>query len=517
MSEPSAHRSFRLPLTLALGLALVACDNGPADPMAAAQQALAASEPRAALLHLAQMSEKDAAYVPSRLLAGEVALMLGNPDRAITELKKIPPAAPEFVVARSWLAEAYLAGGNTNMARKTLADIPLEAERAFAVSAGVALATGDFEAGFALLDQGLTAHPDAPRLIAMDAERIWTNGKPEAALARLAPVLLQSPAVPEAHMLAGQIKLADRQPAEAAIHFNTVLDVRPAQQTAMLALSAIARDRGDTKGSAAWVEKANSAGPAHPVALYFTAQMAYDAGDIDRANSLIEMMPDGLSGMPEFQRLQGFVASARGQRQSAITALQRYFARSEGDPLARRVLAENLAANGELANAWEVIEPVIEHPQADGASLLLALDLAQETGRGDPAAIREVIARRDGSQKLAAPLRKAGLAIRAGDWGKADAILDPLSRDEAMTDPVLLNNSAAVKARLGGYDAAVALARRALAQSPESPEILDTLGWALWQSGEDPDAARTFLDRARQLAPRNREIAEHWQMAHAEQ
>lgn len=113
-------------------------------------------------------------------------------------------------------------------------------------------------------------------------------------------------------------------------------------------------------------------------------------------------------------------------------------------------------------------------------------------------------------------MRLAGEAIRAGDWAKADAIFAPLVEGDGKTSAALLNNAAAVKSELGEHAAAVALARRALAEAPDSPQVLDTLGWALWREGKRVDEARALLTRAARGAPENPEIAEHWAIAHKE-
>ena len=113
-------------------------------------------------------------------------------------------------------------------------------------------------------------------------------------------------------------------------------------------------------------------------------------------------------------------------------------------------------------------------------------------------------------------MREAGAAINAGDWEKADAIYAPLINGMGQNNPALLNNAAAVKTQLGQHDEAVALARRALAEAPSSPEIMDTLGWALWKKGGNVAEARSLLQKAVEGAPSNREIGDHWAIVHAQ-
>jgi len=497
------------------GLLLAGCNTGPSDPYAAAEQSLQDGEPRTALLHISKALESNPDKADIRLLASEIAMALNNPDRAITELKKVKPGSKLAGEAKERLAEAYLAHSKLRMAKATLKDIPLESALAYRVAVGLDFASGKPDEAIAKLDKAIELYPDDAVLGTIDAQRMLSFGNSAAALKRLEPILAATPYVPEAHLLAGQIHLRDRSLDVASRHFDNVIAVRPAHQTAMLAQAAIARDKGDDAASKKWIAQASNAGPAHPVALYFTAKMAFDAGEVEKAHKMVQGMPRSFAAVPEVQRLEGFIASARGRKQTAIAALQRYLSRSEGDLVARRVLAENFAGSGEFENAWQAIAPVIDHPQADGPSLLLAARLAKETGRSDLGRIKSLIAQREGRAALAKPLRKAGEAIRAGDWKSADAILGGLAAGGGKADPVVLNNAASVKSKLGEHKAAVALARKALELAPKSPEIMDTLGWSLWQSGDDPAEARRMLTQARQLAPANREIADHWAAAHA--
>ena len=502
-------------MALILTPVVASCDSGPSDPFAAAQEAFANSEPRTAMDFIAQAIDADPDNAEIRILAADIAMALDQPDRAIAELQRVPENAAQYSVARAKLAEAQVAGNYMQGAQETIDGLSMDNPSAYVAVIGFHFTKGDADTSFALLDEALAKFPQDPRLVTIDAERLWAQGKADETFARLQPVLAVRPAVAEAHLFAGQLRMGSRDTAEAEGHFKHVLKVRPANQTAMLAMAAIARDRGNTQEATNWISKANQTGTPHPVGLLFSAQMAYDAGDISRAFELIELAPAVYSSEPEFARLRGFIDAARDQHAMAAMALGDYVKTTGGDPLARQVLAASLAEQGEFSEAWTAIEPVIEHPQMDSSGLLLALHLAEKTGRADARRIRALIESRGTAPSIAAQMREAGSAIRAGDWAKADQIYAPLLDGAGMNNPALLNNAAAVKTKLGDHAAAVRLARRALAESPTSPEIMDTLGWALWQQGDAIAEARALLTKAREGASGNREIEEHWAIAHA--
>ena len=495
---------------------LAACDSGPSDPFAAAQEAYANSEPRTALDLITLAIEADPTNPEIRMAAGDIAMALGNSDRAIAEFGRVPESAPQYSLALAKLAEAQIMGNYLQAGEDTVASLLMDNAAAYTAAIALKFAQGETEEGFELLGRGLAAFPGDPRLVTIDAERLWAQGRAEETFARLQPALDARPAVPQAHLFAGQLRLGMRDAVQAQAHFENVLTVRPNHQTAMLAMAAIARDRGDTQEAGNWINKANEAGQPHPIGLLFAAQMAYDAGEITRAFELIEQAPPVFSSEPEFARLRGFIDAGRDQHAMAAMALSDYVEDTGGDPLARQVLANSLAAQGQFEEGWAAIEPVIDHPQMDGAGLLLALRLSQETGKGDSAQIRALIERRDGAPSIAEQMREAGAAIRAGDWAEADRIYAPLIEGAGKSDPALLNNAAAVKTKLADHGAAVALARRALTEAPNSPEIMDTLAWALWEKGGAVTEARALSDKARQAAPTNREILEHWAIIHAE-
>jgi predicted Zn-dependent protease len=500
---------------LCLSPLLAACEVGPSDPFAAAQEAFASGQPRTALDLVGMAIDAEPNKPEVRMLAGEAAMALDNPDRAIAEFQRVPEDAPQYALAQAKFAEALVMGNYLEAARETLENLEMEHALSYTAKIAFHLARGEGAEANDTLDAGLERFPQDPRLSTTDAQRLWAEGKADEAFARLAPVLALEPAVSQAHLLAGQWRLGMRDAKQAQSHFEQVLSVRPMHQTAMLAMAAIARDAGKTQEAANWINKANNAGPSHPVGLFFAAQMAYDAGDLNRAFELIELAPSSFANEPAFARLRGMIDAARGQYAMAALALGDYVEATGGDPFARQVLANALAEEERFDEAWNAIAPVIDHPQADEKALRIALALSQKTGKGAPSSIMAKIEARKTAPSIDAEMREAASAIRASDWEKADAIYAPLLNGAGRSDPALLNNAAAVKTKLGKHEEAIALARKALAAAPNSPEVHDTLGWAIWQGGGNKAEARKLLQKAREGAPANREIAEHWAIASA--
>jgi tetratricopeptide (TPR) repeat protein len=60
------------------------------------------------------------------------------------------------------------------------------------------------------------------------------------------------------------------------------------------------------------------------------------------------------------------------------------------------------------------------------------------------------------------------------------------------------------------------LCRRAVDRKPQNPAYLDSLGWAYFKNGEILEA-RGWLRRAMDLAPREKEIQDHWRIVTGEE
>lgn len=516
MTKKSSIFRASLAAALVLSPALAGCDFGPSDPFAAAQEAYANGEMRVALTYVDEVLEEAPSDIDAILLQADILMALGNPERVITELEMVPTDGPQGETVKAYLADAYLAEGQFEKAQEVLANIVEPSAKSLAVEVSLLSATGKRTEANDILANALQSFPKDSRLNALDAERLWLAGKVDEARASLKTALSDEGKVaPYARLFAGRLALEDRDHEAASRHFEALLKLRPTNQTAMIGMAAIARDKGDDKSAKEWLNKTNAAGPPHPVSALIEAEMAFGAGDTQRSFEIMEGIPEEYLRQPQFSRLRGLVAAARGQKGTAIAFLEPYVEDTGGDIVARKALAEILASQDELDKAWQVISPMIDHPQSDVATLQFALKLSQATGKGNQDAIRSLISKRGQSAGLADVMKEAGEAIRAGDWAKADSIYAAHISGKGSNDPALLNNAAAVKTKLGKHTQAVALARRALAEAPQSPEIMDTLGWALWQEGKAPGEAREWLTKAREKSPNNREINKHWAIAHA--
>ena len=277
LTSPFCGKRITPALAVALVLsALCACQTGPSDPFGEAQRALAEGEPRTASVQIDAALAMRPDDLAVQQLAGDIAMAMGNADRAVTFYSRALEGAPHDALTRAKRAEANLMAGNMGAAREDVAGLIYDVPLAFSVAVGFALAQGDSAQASEKLEAGLERFAKDPRLVTIDAQRLFDRADAAAAMQRLAPVLALKPALSHAHRLAGQMALARRDLAEAERHFTQVLQLRPNDQTAMLAMAALARDTGDEIAAANWIDRANKAGPPHPVGLLFATQINAD-------------------------------------------------------------------------------------------------------------------------------------------------------------------------------------------------------------------------------------------------
>ena len=443
-------------------------------------------------------------------LDGRVALELGNLDRAQSKFQALLTDPALGAQAKVLLAKAQMMAGHPNEARTLLGAGPYQSGLAYSVVAASHMADGDLDAADGVLAQGLAAYPQSVELKVLASERALQDGESGRAAQLVAEAVRSAPKDVPALLLAARVALTRGELDVADQDFDAVLALRPKHQTALLGKATIAYDRGDAaKAKTILDQAANALGQNGKAVGYFRAQIAFNAGKIEEANSILLSLGD-VAQFPPAEMLSGLVATKRGQHEQAIALLSHFFQQGGEDGRARVALTESYLALGDKDSAWKALQPVADAANASAAVLGLAAKLAAELGLPSAAGYktRQAAAANPGpqGQKLAA----ADAAIRAGDWAKADAIYTQLlAETPASANIVLLNNASMAASQRGDLPRAVTLGRRALAAAPNDPIVLDTLAWALFRSGGPSPEAVALMERALKAMPSNPEIRQH--------
>ncbi len=444
------------------------------------------------------------------LLGGRIALEQGDYERAKARFAKLMDLQPPVPLARVLLAKAQLLSAGGQAALLTMKDAPLDSGEAYAVVAAADLALGKGSEGVAVMEKGLAAFPASPDLLAMKGEVALAVGDIAAAKQAADKAHAAAPQHIDGLLLGAHIALAERRTDDAAKILDSVLKLRPDNVAALISLASIKHDHGDTKtAEAMFAHAADRFDGRSAFARYYLAQMAFDAGDLVRAEKLVHGIDR--SAVPQTELLNGLIAAKRNQPQQAIASLGYYLSHGQEDARARLVLAGMQAQIDDKAAAWSTLAPLASAANAGPAVLRLAAALSADLGRPEAAALRDRAAAAAQGDPDASQMAEADKAMQNADWRKADAIYARVLAHppQGGSGVIALNNAALAKLELGDLPGAQTLARRALAAAPGDPIVSDTLGWILFRQSGPSSEAVTLVKAALAAQPSNAEIRRH--------
>jgi len=338
-------------------------------------------------------------------------------------------------------------------------------------AAGLARRLDDRALSEEVVSRGLERFPEDPRAYLLRASRLREQGRDEEARAQLA-------ALGDPGRLAPELRQA------AARQFALLGD----RLAAATALGRGAQDDGSLRQRARWLIEAGERAPI--AALYLEA---------------VQPRPG-----PERRFLLGLLAEALMRWQEAET----WYAsvpRGAGHDQAMLRLA---GARGRLGKIEEALGTLheLQLDQAAGDeyvrdSYLLEAELLERRGRADEAlaTFGRALEMFEADPRLL--YGRAMLHERGGRIGEALADLQAILDDDADNAQVLNAYGYALAVHRGRWREALPYVERALALQPDSPAILDSVGWIRFRLGQR-DMALELLRRAWALR-RDAEVAAH--------
>ncbi len=509
-----ASKSAIATCLLALSLTLSACSAGNSDPMADAKAAFAENDFRGARIYLMSALKDDTANPAANLLYGKTLLRLGDGVGAEAALEKLTGNKEYEAEVKGLMAHALLL---RNMPERALAltENPdkQNASLAYWVKAQALLSLDREEEAVAALSDGLAATPNDPGLLALRGnyevdQRNISEARRTAALA-----LKYGPDSLDALLLSGQLALMRQDLPTAKATFGKALELYPASITPLFSVAAVDADLGNTKDAKANLKRILELAPGHPMALFLMAKIAFNDGDIDRAHELTQGAGEALDDVPGAALLRGEIAYLQGNHEQAIERLRKFLVDMPGHVQGTTVLGSALAAVGNDAEAYQLVKPIAQRASATPQLLALAARLGKLQNDPLAAGFESRAQVPQGRDDIALKMTQAGQAIANKQWSKADAIYADLRASGLDGNAIIMNNSALVQLELGDEAEAVSFARAAFALTPDDPNVLDTLGWTLLQSGQDKAEALKLLRQASSRAPGNLEI--RWHLANA--
>jgi len=244
-------------------------------------------------------------------------------------------------------------------------------------------------------------------------------------------------------------------------------------------LAANSRRSGDLNTARQHLLHALTAIPNSIKLLFDLANVEVAAKNMDRARQIIaELNEEPKNGRVRGSLLESSILHQEGKTKEAISLLETEWSRSKNQQVALALYQYaqkmSVAVQATFLDDW-----IATHKNDARPHVLKAMEL-QEAGKAESALFH---------------------------------YLEVLKLQAEHT--VSLNNAAWLLHEAGQGAKALSFAIRAQQSSPNSPEIMDTVGWIAFKQGK-PEGL-PFLKKAQALAPNNKEINAHYQAALARQ
>ncbi len=279
--------------------------------------------------------------------------------------------------------------------------------------------------------------------------------------------------VPGALRIKGMAQLQSGDFSSAVRTLEKLVDLRPDYLEGWFQLARAQAANGDNAGSRRSFDKAIELDSGHEVALIWIGrgELELRERNYDKALEIAKIMQEHFPDNAASFELEAAAYRGRGDIPNALAAVEKAV-EVEGSSKRVNLLAHTLAATGDPQSAVSVLRDWLKDNAADGASWTTLGMLQQQLGANDKA--------------LAA--YQNALQHSPGN-------------------PVLINNIAWLY-HTRGDRRALELSKQAYEIAPERPEIVDTYGWILYQSGRQNEGLQ-ILQQALVSAPRNPEIGLH--------
>jgi tetratricopeptide (TPR) repeat protein len=470
--------------------------------------------------------DPDAAEVRADL--AELFIRLGRRDDAADEIERSLAITPTVA---GYLAEAHLAQARTAETQKASADPipplsqaarlaladedPEEIETTHLELADAQLGALDLPAALETARRLVQAAPETQRGRVQLAALAWTMDARDEAKGALTAALDDEPADVEARVLLAELQAAGAHDKEAKTSF---LDAVDRADSPMEIASAYA----------GWLVLRGELGEAQELADRLNADVP-DADALEQAAALERTVkrPERALAFAERARKLGasagrvaiMTAAALAAKDDQAGALKSYRSVPKSDPLhfeAQLRAAELLRDKGKLDDAGKALDDAAATGPVDGAHRIeLAFarsQLAEKRGDAARAArlLDDAIADKssEGTLEDRLILERAAVDDRRGDWQRALARAEEILAREPRNVEAL--NFAGFVAADHGHDLPRATKRlqAAMALSPGTGGIIDSLGWAYFKAG-DLARADAFLEQAGRLEPADPEILSH--------
>jgi len=459
-------------------------------------------------------------FPEGHLLAGDFLYFRARDfDRARAQYEAGEKASPrDKLVYQKRMVELLTTTGRNQDANQLLATILKESPNdsdAVAMRAALMLVTGDLkQINQAVNDlQSLVAKSPNNHLLRFNLARAYVakNDMDQARL-QLEAAIKSRPDFILARDMLSRIYLNKGDYSKALKEADDTIALDKNDMPARLNRSSALMGIGDAQKARQELDSVLAIAPNNPDARYQAGYLAWSEKDYKRAQQVFD---DLYKANPKDARgMIGLVETMASQNRmdEAIKLLQDSISRQPERREFRLALANLYVRDQRYDDAVKLLQELLKTDPKSG-DLLLRLAETQRR-KGDVNAAIETF--RQASQAAPAdtrPLLQLGLLMDGtGRRDQAKPIYEQILKIQP-DHPIALNNLAFIKAEEGqDLDEALTMAQRARQGLPNSPDVMDTLGWIYLKKNLSDDAIRTFKELI-VAAPNSASYHYHYGMA----
>ena len=407
-------------------------------------------------------------------ILGGVYLAKQDLPNARQSFEKATALNPDWAPPVLNLAKLDLAAKHPEDARKRLADVAGRGRTdagILSALAGIDQSQGRRADAQKWLERAAKENPDSFDTQRQVVDFLLDGNQAQPAVGIAREYATRKPNDPDALLLVARAESAAGQRDAAVATYGRLAGLLPKSALVQVSIARLEAQDGHTAAAQSALSKALSIDPKSIDAKVALAELNMRMGRLDEAARAVKDIEKDPASVPTARLLAGDIASGRRQPDAAIAAYQDAFAR------------------------------------LNSSRALIKLHSALfNVGRGKEANDKLATWIEQNPRDLDSRVYLGGFYETQGDAANARKyFLKALEVDP--NNPIALNELALI-AGAAKDPAALDFAERALSQKPESPQILDTLGWLLVDAGQAP-RGKELLERAVAKAPNDFETRLH--------
>lgn len=351
-----------------------------------------------------------------------------------------------------------------------------------------------------LVRKVLDISPDEAHAIIIEAKLLEEMGRPQEAFARLAQMVEQNPYNRRLRLQYARL-LTQSDMTKAREQFAILVAQSPGDGDLLLSLALVSKETGDIEDAELYFRKLLAMNQHVSEAHFYLGQIAEQRGDFDDAIKQYSDVPPGTEFFPALSRaieLQLTADNSEGARKQLRDLRERYPQHAVRFYL---IEADMLMQLKEYQNGTQLLTEALKKYPAQ-PNLLYSRSTFSERRRDLPLLEKDLRAILAKDPNNAVALNALGYALtdHTKRYDEAHAMLEKALAQKP-DDPAIMDSMGWVEYKLGNLQRARELLEKAFATYPD-PEVAAHLGEVLWQAGNEKRALEIW-QKALQDAPEN--------------